>query len=782
MMLVSCGALAGVLGCVSVPALAVTKGLADGRVFEMVTPVDNHNAGVLVPKALSATESLDEGTTTQLPFQVAANGSAVSYQADPTVGGLGFSANGRGDQYLARLGPEGGWSQVNIQPAARNATVYQGFTSSLATGLLVSGKEGQPRLAPLAVQAPGEGFAVLYACVFGEGACAVGEAGEAPVADPYVPLFGRPPYRAVGEFGTPHVFSGGKSEVSPVFAGSSEAGDLLFEADDSLLAGEGALEKELSEDVRGEVSDYLYDSVGGRLVLVDVTPGGGVAPAATFGAPPFGGVSFNPPDFSGVISADGSRVYWTELAPGAFENEIFLRENPGQPQSPLGPGDECLISADACTVPVSAGAARYWASADDGRYAFYTEAGGLYRFDATDGARVALAGTGASVIGVVGASAAGEGVYFVAEGVLGTGVSGEGVAALADEPNLYLSHDGEEPVFVATLSRGDGTTMEPFLSSLSSAQTEHEYGDWQPGLGQRTAAVSAGGQSVVFMSSASLAAVGFPGGVPNPAHLSEVYVYDAAANRVFCVSCAPGGEAPVSSQGEAAAFLPISWSDTYLPRWVSEDGSRVFFDSDVALVPADTNDKQDAYEWEREGSPGCPSGTGVNGGCVSLLSGGTSANDSWFVGASTDGSGAFVVTRAQLTPEDQNEVFDLYDARVAGVKPLAAGACTGAGCQGLPASPPTFAIPPSVTFDGVGNLPPTSGTQPQGKATSRALTGKQKLAKALKACGRDRRKTRRETCVKLARKRYGPSAKAKAPRVKARKAGAAGALGEGKRS
>ena len=70
------------------------------------------------------------------------------------------------------------------------------------------------------------------------------------------------------------------------------------------------------------------------------------------------------------------------------------------------------------------------------------------------------------------------------------------------------------------------------------------------------------------------------------------------------------------------------------------------------------------------------------------------------------GSDAFIVTRAQLAPEDENDAFDVYDVRVGARRPVSAPACSGTGCQGVPAPPPTFATPPSATFNGVGNFPP----------------------------------------------------------------------------
>ena len=155
-----------------------------------------------------------------------------------------------------------------------------------------------------------------------------------------------------------------------------------------------------------------------------------------------------------------------------------------------------------------------------------------------------------------------------------------------------------------------------------------------------------------------------------------------------------------------AAFLPVSWNDVHLPEWTADEGNRVFFDSEVPLVPGDTNGRQDVYEWEREGTGGCTPASAVNGGCIYLLSGGTSETDSWFIGTSESGDDAFVVTRAHLAPEDGNEAFNLFDVRVGGVQPVTASACTGTGCQGVPEPAPSFATPSSVTFNGVGNFPP----------------------------------------------------------------------------
>ncbi len=283
-----------------------------------------------------------------------------------------------------------------------------------------------------------------------------------------------------------------------------------------------------------------------------------------------------------------------------------------------------------------------------------------------------------------------------------------------------------------------------------------EVGDWQPGLGQRTAEVSAGGGSVVFMSNQELPVVGFPHGYPSEG-LEEVYLFSAAADQLVCVSCSSSGEVPASSQFGAAGFLAISWSDTYIPMSVSEDGDRVFFDSGAPLVQADTNNRQDVYEWEREGTGGCAVGAGANGGCVYLLSGGTSEAASWFVGASANGDDVFIVTRAQLVPGDGNDAFDLYDVRVGGVQSVPAPLCSGTGCQGVPAAAPGFATPASTTFNGVGNFAPSTkkpGVEP--KKCKKGFTRKHnKCVKAKAKKKKKKKKAKRVSSKRVSRDRGG---------------------------
>jgi hypothetical protein len=713
----------------------------------MVTPADNNDADAHTPTTSGGT--LSNGTPTELPFESAEDGNAVTYLADPTIGGFGNAPRGLGNQYIAVRQPAGGWQQKDLQPDGRRATYYRGFSSDLSRGILVSGAEAEPRMRPLSPSAPGEGYGVLYECNLLSG-CQTPEEGQA--AAQYVPLYGKPANRSPAEFvateNNHHVYISdlaGASNKGAVFAGGSENFDtLLMEANDALpgieMAQSHQLQLKVEEEMRlGEDTDHLYERDPSGLHLVDLLPeneGGQITGDATFGAPPFSGSpGINQPDFSGVISRDGSAVFWTDLGNG----KIYVR---------LG---------NSRTLQVSSGSARYWTSSTDGRYAIYSESAvgqegqeeALYRFDVVTDTREVLAPSNGSVLGVLGASGDGQRVYFVAQGALNAQAGVGGVAApVAGQPNLYLVAGGNT-FFIATLSYSDGTEVKPFKEEAQHNQLGSEYGDWTPGLGQRTAEVSASGEDIVFMSNRRLAVAGFPGGYPNEGQ-EEVYLYASQLRELICVSCNPDGEPPPESEAGATGLLPVSWVETILPRWLSRDGSRVFFDSASPLVPQDTNGLLDVYEWEKEGTGSCERGDGVNDGCVSLVSGGASPYESWLLSLDANGNNVFIATRAQLTSQDLNEAYDVYDARIGGVRPPVPIECEGTACQGSPAFAPVFAVAPSVTFEGIGNFPSPQEGRVSGKRRTRA----QGLKGSLRKCHHRQSRQRRRICERAAKARY----------------------------
>ncbi len=375
--------------------------LPDGRVYEMVSPPEAQGANVYVPEA-------DNGpfpVPTELPFQAAVSGDAVAYATAPAAGGNGNAGAGGGNEYVAALAA-GGWVSQDVMPPGSLTPSYLAFSPDLSMGVLESRE-------PLASGAPGGGYDVLYKAASGGGVGA---------------LFSqRPPDRSAEEFGSAGTL--GPQGPGLAYAGASaDFSHVLFEANDALVPE--------AEGDPGVGANDLYDSVGGQLGVVNILPaseGGRVAPDATFGAANGTGNAADPPDFSNVISQDGSRVFWTDLQAGPQEGRVYVRENGGS------------------TVAVSAGAARFWTATPDGRYAFYTEGERLYRFDVESGMPEELAGADAGVLGVIGVSEGGEYVYFVAEGELAGG-------AAKGKPNLYLRREGRT-TFIATLSPEDEGTM-----------------------------------------------------------------------------------------------------------------------------------------------------------------------------------------------------------------------------------------------------------------------------------------------------------------------------------
>jgi hypothetical protein len=160
---------------------------------------------------------------------------------------------------------------------------------------------------------------------------------------------------------------------------------------------------------------------------------------------------------------------------------------------------------------------------------------------------------------------------------------------------------------------------------------------------------------------------------------------------------------------------------------------------------------------------------------VALISSGTSQKESAFLEATPSGDDVFFLTAAQLAPQDADDTFDIYDARVGGgfAAPSAPHVCRSVEeCHSLPGSGPA-AIGPSgsLTLSGAGNpLQPSSTATHEvtsvKKGDVKPLTRAQKLTMTLKACRKHypHAKRRRAACEAHARALYGPKSKNRAKR------------------
>ena len=577
------------------------------------------------------------------------------------------------------------------------------------------------------------------------------------------------------------VTGGGFGKQNLLFAGGNEGTDTTPPFASLLFQSPAALTPTAEESLEGE-GNNLYLSTSGQLHLVSILPDGVSDANAVFGAPALE-PSVDRPDFDNVISGDGQRVYFTALNSG----QIYLRENPSEPSSPLGPSDECTLPTDGCTVAVSDGDARFWTATPDGRYAFYTEAGQLWQFDATNGSRTMLVGQGvhsepAGVDGVVGASNDGTDVYFVAEAALDVGAEvrkcrepqEEEQSATPEEKvvlereqieenegripsgrgcNLYVLHRGQTAHFIAALAAKDDRLHR------GSGRGTVTLGAWQPSLGSRTAEVTPDGHKLAFESTQELTGYDNSSLDSRSEEGLEVFIFDASrgSGRLMCASCDPRGAPPqlVPEGGteEGVTYLPVSASPVYMRRWMSEDGTRVFYNTLEPLDPHDTNGVNDVYEWEEEGTEGCPQATSVGGGCIFMLSGGNSRFRSFFVDASVSGGDVFFTHRGQLgqaNPAGGKNA--LFDVRVDGGFPEVATGCQDGSCEG--ATPPTPSPSSSPTLSAPGGNPPA----PAPRKSKRTVTRAQMLAKALKTC-KPKRKAARKRCEAAARRRFGSKPK-----------------------
>ncbi|HEX5309566.1 MAG TPA: hypothetical protein VFW38_10865 [Solirubrobacteraceae bacterium] len=612
------GLLCAMMGVYMFAASASASTLPDGRFYEQVTPEEKYGSDVYTPPVWS--DQYEEGQVkqskeaestleTEFTFQAAADGSGIAYVAAPTVGGNENGGLRGGNEYLARRSSSGGWSNLVLSPEKAPDSVFQVFSPDLTTAIV----DAQT---PLSALAPGF-YDVLYSA--------------STEGDELAPLFStKPPYRAMGLFGTagPHrepvaglnAHREGKRFLA-LEGMSADYTHLLFAANDALTeAAEGRPAAEGGEEPQFETEDNLYESVDGRLRLVNVLPNGTTHANATFGAvETFGPSSEKRAVLSRVISADGSRVFWTDLSTG----HIYMREN------------------GARTVEISSQGTYQTASAD-GSIAFYTN-GDLYAYEVASGHTTDLT-PGVTVEGVVGSSENGEYLYYLTEG-----------------KKLALWHAGASSPITSVPIR---LSSEPM-----------------------TAEVTPNGHSIVFTLEESK----FYPIIDETNYVQKVEVYEAETGTLHCVSCTSTG---------TLGRLPITNAENvYQPRWMTANGAHVFFVSREGLVPQDTNETQDVYEWERAGAGGCAE----PGGCLYLLSGGTSVGHTAFLDASESGEDVFIVTRANLVGSDEDGLADVYDVRAGQERP-APPACTGTGCQGLPSASPIFATPSSVTFEGVGNF------------------------------------------------------------------------------
>jgi hypothetical protein len=651
--------------------------LPDGRAWEMVSPDQKGSAELGVPSVAGGLYLEEKVPRIQA---AAGGGDAVTYTSWTSFGQpQGAPA---ASQYLSKR-TGGGWSTENISPFGflENPLEppYLGFAPDLSTAAFVV---DQP---PLTAEAQ-DGFRNIY--------LRNSETGALQALTIEAPQF------------TSHNEPQGFNRFCTTYGGASADGKRAFFAANGAMAG---------APLGLGLSLYEWSAAGG-LVLVSVLPN--EEPAKPAVASGFGAGSnicwIDQHIVSHAVSEDGSTAFWTYGGKySAAEHPLFARVN----------GSETVqLDAKESGAQGPSGEGQFRAATPDGSKAFFSAkgrltsdsgaAGQIYRYDLDkpQGGRLTNLTPGSvapEVKGVIGASEDGSYLYFVGGGVLTGGEENSAhQKAEAGKNNLYVWHEGGGLRFIARLSDLDASA-------------------WSTAPERLIARLTPDGHSLAFLSVETKALSGYnnlilkgkscqPNGVGEnfeeenavDPRCAEAYLYDAESGTLTCASCNPSGARPAGP-----TQLP-GWSNAFEgPRFISEHGSRLFFESRDVLSALDMNGKRDVYEFEREGSGSCTAQSSTfsptSNGCLYLISSGKSESGSYFLDASASGRDVFFSTRQPLVGWDTNENYDVYDAREGGGFPEPPSEPTP--CQGEACKPPVTIVPPGPSsatsgFQGPGNV------------------------------------------------------------------------------
>ncbi|HEY1690308.1 MAG TPA: hypothetical protein VGF95_15745 [Solirubrobacteraceae bacterium] len=688
--------------------------LLDGRQWELVSPPVKYGAGIL-------TEAAGGGSV----VQASASGNAITYIAsNPIEDEPEGNSAPENSQIISRRGANGIWSsktldlpneEVHPLPIG-HGLAFKMFSPELTLGAFEV--YGHTVLAPNATEERAPYLRNEVACNEKSSGCFI----------PTLTLDDTMP--------------GAKWDNQP---------EGLFIETHFIDASENVEHIVMSSEqplTQGASADGLYEwSTDGNLENMSINEVGESVPGALGGR--------EQANVRGSISSDGTRVFWCETTfyGCSYGEGLFVRDTTTGESLKIGTGE-------------------FQIATEDGSHVFYSDASGLKECTIVEA--VGKLACESSVVApeidglVMGINPSGTTVYFDTEEALTAGAEAKG-------NNLYVSHfenEKWEPHLIAVLDQ----SHEGYGGDTSDWGEPHSV-SWM------TSRVSPNGRYLAFLSDRSLTGYDNRDAVSGEPD-EEVFLYDDQEHKLVCASCSNTnarpdgvefGAAETSELIEAHDVLAEKWVAADIPpgqesdlehstrqsRYLTNDG-QLFFNSVTSLVPQDTNGLGDVYEYEPDEAGSCMK----TEGCVQLISAGTSGEESAFLEASEGGSNVFFVTTAQLTPQDTDTEFDVYDARVCSEAepctqaPVSPPPCSsGEACKPAQTPQPTiYGAPASATFSGAGNPPRESGktTTKSKKAKSKAVT-ERRLRQALKRCKRSdaNRPGKKRRCEAKARKRLG---------------------------
>ncbi len=574
-------------------------------------------------------------------------------------------------------------------------------------------------------------------------------------------------------------FSVGSFRLAGAFDNSSKA---VFRANGNVPVTSGPAPLTTESNV------YLYDRETGELTLAGLLPDSACGsppcvPASGSEAP----AAFEGYVQDGHVVSPSGDVYFTDVGTGQL---YLRRDaaGPGATTVQVSASERTVPDPAGTFAPTFMGATLDGSHAffisqqkltDDSTATAGAE--DFYRYDveAPAGQRLTDLVPGAKAVGLLGYSDEGDRVYFAANADLDGGGSAVGGNCVG-KANSGASFDSFEGSCAVYLWQADGAgacaTAGGCVSFIARIDANGPAGgdgfDWAggnsiaPSEGMKTSRVSADGRILVFQSHYPL--TGYDNTAPDgacgkgappesaPLPCAEFYRYDADTGQISCLTCNPTGAPPVDAPElknpdlyHAPSSHSVYGAQPFLSRNLSTDGNRFFFQSPEKLVAGDVNGEvscsedemiqlgvgpscQDVYMWEAPGTPGgsCTINSAAyspaNDGCIYLLSTGTGAYPSYLADVSASGDTAFIFSRQQLVPSDEDTLEDIYAAKVNGglayqhaARPAA---CEGDTCRGAASHPSDAPGAGSAVFEGPGDPKANTDTTrcPKGKRQVRS--------------------------------------------------------------
>lgn len=733
-----CSAIMFLLVCAAICLVcADALGSSRGRAFEQVSPLYKGGAGATVVEGVSQ------------------DGESVAYFAPDAFEGAptGLTQNIDGLDYLARRTPSG-WHTVPVTPPASLTPVALGANRDISSDATITTALGAlgPNNESAQQEGREEGFFV--------------HATSSP--------------DTVEEWKGTGVSLAliGKGALRLRYMGASQDFCHFLFDEFTSFASSILTKPEVLLEAAAEAKPQLYEldrGCGGgspalRLVAVDnqnKPVGPGCRP--NLGIESFGERSAALQAFN-AISADGRTIFFTAcINNNESEHQLFVRLGASKTlEVSKSTGENCGGEIP-CPQASKRPSAEFVGASEGGSIVYFMTRAGLSLSDTDNGndlymARVGCpgaencaiterrvtelvqvshdpSGAEADVQGTVRIVPDGSRAYFVATGDL---LSPEEMGTLEQEgravpqigaDNLYVYDAGTGKVqFVSALCSGfgaSGTTEDRYCSSK-----EHTDSELWTLINGNSEAQTAGkdGRYLVFSSYGQLTS-------DDADAAKDVYRYDAAANTLDRVSDGEDGHhANGNSNGEDASIL-TNWFGEGVrhqlemdSRTISEDGSRVIFESAEPLSPGAINHLVNIYEWHKNADSA--------GGTVSLVSGGDGTTPVEDAVISPSGRDVFFATSEGLVPQDTDNAPDIYDARLGGgfaSAPAAPERCSGDACQGPLTNPAPLLVPSTVS-------------QPAGEEFS-APSKSVKTVIVRGACSRGYVRNKRGKCVKVKKKR-----------------------------